>query len=259
MAFYDNRSLTVSTCPKCIQLRGRFNFFATEFNPGPTPPQLVEYKLSLVEEQLIAAVSVTQFIYFRRGGQQMATKGHCISFHQSVASLARQLPRSGMECPILIVRKKTGTFNNEVSHDLRVRRAHVEYWLRYCKARHPSVIYRNIEISQERLNLLPEDGGIDLPEAEGDDELMDELRSHRLNDYDKPCEGLSNSSDSEQDGSVVSADEETPEDEEIQTSDLHPASSSGIQMPADQTEDENTQTLTTLNNLFSIQSSGKFN
>ena len=266
MAFYDNRSLTVFSCPRCIQLRGKFNYYAGEFNPGPTPPGLVEFKLSFVEEQLIAAVSVTQFIYFRRGGQQMATKGHCISFHQNVASLARQLPRTASECPILIVRKRTGNYTNAVTHDLRVRRAHVEYWLKYCQDKHPSLVYRSIVISQERLDLLPEDGSIPLAEVDGEDDLIDELQSHQFNEDLAADAATSRDTDCESSDSEAEPDQVAVEDqEEVESADLNPASSSGIQLGAEQMQNEDERTLDALNGLFGNtspadeQTPGKYN
>jgi hypothetical protein len=99
-------------CQKCIQLVNKppqSNLYrpGCQYNPGPVPEELKPWMpLMFVEEQLIAAVHVSQYIYFRRGRQQVATKRHCICFPLNKAIFARGLPRLPAESNVLICSKR---------------------------------------------------------------------------------------------------------------------------------------------------------
>jgi hypothetical protein len=130
--FYSNMTKIIIVCYSCSRLKAKFNFFAEEFKPASMPEFLLLCKPTFLEEQLIAAVSVTQFVYYRRG-KNIGTKSHCISFPQDIANFAKKLPRLPNECQILILQKKQ---DNQIiinSNDLRVRRTVVEAWLKHLK------------------------------------------------------------------------------------------------------------------------------
>jgi hypothetical protein len=280
---YYNNALTkmVKLCPRCSQLESKKlpNFFAKEFNPGPTPSELHEFKLSFVEEQLIAAVTINQYIYLRKSGQNYSTKGHSISFPQDIPSFASQLPRLPAECNIIIIRRPNQQPCGN-SPDLRVRRKHVQVWLEYLKANHSSREYREMNISKERLALLPEDGFIELPEIIASDDFVTEIATHRDNfeniinperanqERDKKGEKQdetefdgyidsdhegddSGSSDSYNDGSDLSEEDNVLVSSKKKNGlDGNPGVTTGVCMPRAYVQTEDTTTLNFLNNII---------
>lgn len=125
--------------------------------PEKIPLHLRDNMLTFVEEQLIALVFVQQYIYLRGFGE-VSSKGHCINFNQNISNIARILPRLPSELPIVIVKRKTDSGS---SQDLKVRRNVVMLWLNYLKTNSMVPGYKNMIISQERLDALPEDGPLD--------------------------------------------------------------------------------------------------
>lgn len=65
-------------CDRCTKLLNKdINWFASDYaNPG-LPPQYLP-RLSLVENQLIATVSIQKLVYRRGFNGPIATKGHCL-------------------------------------------------------------------------------------------------------------------------------------------------------------------------------------
>lgn len=106
----------------------------------------------MIEEQLIALVYVNQYIYIRGFGD-VASKGNCINFQQNISTITDILPRLPSELPIILIQKKDSALNNT---DFIVRRNVIELWLKFLKQNSKCTNYRNINISTERLNLLPE-------------------------------------------------------------------------------------------------------
>eukprot|EP00919_Chromeraceae_sp_WS-2016_P012925 GHVR01030271.1.p1 GENE.GHVR01030271.1~~GHVR01030271.1.p1 ORF type:complete len:209 (+),score=15.34 GHVR01030271.1:560-1186(+) len=95
--------------------------------------------LKLLEEMLIARVSLLILITRLRGGGQYSYSAHCIAFAQDVQTLCDRLPRLPQNLDIVVVRKP-GTYNNH--RDFKVRRVKVLdalYWLK-----HHNDYYRNI-------------------------------------------------------------------------------------------------------------------
>ena len=83
----------------------------------------------------------------------IASKGHCINFANDIANFAEQLPRLARDLSLIIIRKR-GT-DSRVTN-LRVRRECVQKWL--VRLKRNFAVYRNLRISDENLNQLPDDG-----------------------------------------------------------------------------------------------------
>jgi hypothetical protein len=126
--------------------------------PCSIPDELRANMLTFIEEQLIALVFVQQFVYLRGFGE-VASKGHCINFSQDITEIAEVLPRLPSEMPLVIIKRKN---TDEISSDIKFRRSVILLWLTYLKNNSIVPGYRNVVISHERLNNLPEDG---LPEG----------------------------------------------------------------------------------------------
>jgi hypothetical protein len=142
-----------------------------QYNPGPVPEELKPWMpLTFVEEQLIAAVHVSQYIYFRRGRQQVATKSHCICFPQNLANFAQELPRLPADCNVFICDQRRDRGQDGLNcNELKVRRKHIEFWLNWLSLNSPYEGYRNVRINQTRINALPLNGVPDgLPIIETD-------------------------------------------------------------------------------------------
>lgn len=163
--FKDNEK-----CPRCYQKKSNTNYFSDPIcSPGNIPAELRNYRLSFVEEQLISLVFVSQYIYARPGGSA-SSKGHCINFQQDISKIALELPRLAADIPIVIIRSPNHS-NPANSIDLKVRRNHVEVWLRWLKANSSVPGYKNLVISKSNLDLLPDDGLIELKEIESIEEF----------------------------------------------------------------------------------------
>jgi hypothetical protein len=110
--------------------------------------------LTFVEEQVIALVSVNQYVYVNGSGGHM-TSGHCINFAQDIGQIARVLPRLASEIGVVVFRKENTVTGQNL--DLRVRRAYVTKWLEWLKV-NGIPAYRNVTIDRERLANLPPNG-----------------------------------------------------------------------------------------------------
>lgn len=75
---------------------------------------------------------------------------------QDISELARELPRLPKNVNVVIMEKQD--CRGRFSQDLRVRRHHVEVWLRYLKANARDTPYASIVISNANLAALPIDG-----------------------------------------------------------------------------------------------------
>lgn len=69
----------------------------------------------------------------------------------------------------------------EVTNDLRVRRLHVEKWLRWLKANSPLIGYKNLIICDDRLKDLPQNGYLDGLRVIETDSEVEEIALHRDN------------------------------------------------------------------------------
>ena len=121
---------------------------------------------------LISAVMPFMFIYRLLHGQY-GYKGHVINLPQDITTFVSRLPRLPSQLDILLVRKE-GSDNTHC--DFRVRKLVVLRALKWLKQHNK--FYRNIEINQDALDQLSEDGSLSSlreVEMDADDEL--ELRT----------------------------------------------------------------------------------
>lgn len=132
-----------STCAK---------FAGPLLDPGMIPPEL--RGLTAVEQQLIARVHPVVCVYKIRG-HQYGYRGNVINFPQSVNELARTLPHRLQDLTsMLAVRMR----DSAGFVDFNVRCAKVRgalLWLR-----EHNTFYFDVEISEENLAELPEDGSV---------------------------------------------------------------------------------------------------
>lgn len=112
--------------------------------------------LTEVEEMLVSAIMPLMSIYRLPLGQY-GYSGHIINLPQNVVSFAHSLPRLPSEVDILIVQKDY----QQTHKDFRVRRYVVQSALTYLIEN--NIFYRAncIQLNEEVLHLLPEDGNLE--------------------------------------------------------------------------------------------------
>ena len=150
-------------CHRCRNSEVRRSWFKPEndLDLGPTPAHLPA--LSEVEEMLIARAHVHVQVRQIRG-QQYQYSGHTVSFMQNTQKLYTKLPLKPKELNILLLKPASGNdddswgIKRSFDRQFRVHRNHITLWLRHLKRHHPD--YRDIEIDEEVLNSLPQDGSI---------------------------------------------------------------------------------------------------
>ena len=87
----------------------------------------------------------------------MAAHGHCVAFAQEIDQPGQIFPRLPPEIKIIKVRKHG---RNDTSKDFVVRRAKVVKALHFLKSNTPG--YEEIIISEKRINMLPDEGEINI-------------------------------------------------------------------------------------------------
>ena len=102
----------------------------------------------------ISAVLPLMSIYKLPRGQ-LGYRGHVISFPQNITTIAHTLPRTPSDLQILLLRKEG---RNKSHHDFKVRKCVVLKALQWLIKNNK--YYKNIKISHETLNQLPEDGDL---------------------------------------------------------------------------------------------------
>jgi len=111
-------------------------------------------RLTLVESQLIAPVAIQQLIYRRGYNGPIATKGHCCAVSNDIMNVVRVLPRVAHDVPIIVIKQAGSRFIP--NRDFIVRQSVIRQWLLWLKANNRTPIFRDLEISEEHLSLLPE-------------------------------------------------------------------------------------------------------
>ncbi|KAK3918042.1 Protein GrpE [Frankliniella fusca] len=119
-------------------------------DPGEVPAEL--QGLTYIEQQLIARVHPVVSVNKVRGGQY-GYSGNIINFPQDVQGLASTLPHRLADLTSLITVRTQGA---EGHVDFKVRAGRVRAALVWLKHHHR--YYRDVEISEENLNELPDDG-----------------------------------------------------------------------------------------------------
>jgi hypothetical protein len=150
-------------CAKCSAKKKRNYLSSQDADPGSIPAHLP--RLTFMEEQLIALVSINQHVYFRRS-DVIASKGHSICFAQDPSQIANTLPRLSSDLNVVVIRKR-GT--QGICQELKVRCKQVKIWLEWLVKYNPC--YRNIKIDYSRLADLPEEDELkDVPTIETEHE-----------------------------------------------------------------------------------------
>ncbi|XP_034239366.1 uncharacterized protein LOC117644209 [Thrips palmi] len=166
----------------------------TEYNPGVVPDCLKI--LTYVERQLIARIHPVVSLY-KIQNCQYGYKGNIINFPQNVQEIADILPHKIEDLNNII----TIRLDNSNSHqDFQVRRSEVHNALLWLKKNNP--FYKDIEISEANLKLLPENKN-----------MYRNMKGYNVNQnipdsFDSECESSSNESDFEDMYSQTRDDEE---------------------------------------------------
>ncbi|CAG8555855.1 17156_t:CDS:2 [Racocetra fulgida] len=130
--------------------------FSAENNidPGDVPEEL--QGLTEIEKMLIAQIFLVILVYCLREGQY-AYKRNVINFPQDVHEFVTHLPRHPSSLDVLVVRRQF--LSGPAFRDFNVRYVKVARVLLWLKANNR--YYTNIDIDNEALQLLPENGTID--------------------------------------------------------------------------------------------------
>ncbi|XP_044720079.1 ATP-dependent DNA helicase PIF1 [Hirsutella rhossiliensis] len=132
---------------------------ANNLDFGEVPGNLPD--LTMVEEMLIARIHVHVKVLQVRGAQYKY-RGHVIHFLRNIGRLFEELPVLPKELDIVLLRPPNmegdPRFQQQFARDFRVRRSCLLTWLHYLHRHHPG--YRDIVVSQDRLQRLPLDGSI---------------------------------------------------------------------------------------------------
>ena len=139
-------------CKRCTKEKNTPNMFSSENNMDPKelPDELKN--LTVVEQQLLCRISPCINIHMLKHGG-IASSGHCVTFSQEINEPAKIFPRLPKEINIIKVRKQG---RGDSSKDFRVRRYKIQAALTWLKCNNPA--FQDIQISQERLQMLPMDG-----------------------------------------------------------------------------------------------------
>ncbi|EED11568.1 hypothetical protein TSTA_008640 [Talaromyces stipitatus ATCC 10500] len=127
-------------------------------HPGDMPdlPELPQ-----TEEMLITRVHVFVEVW-RVRGQQYKYSGHVVNFLRDTARVYNTLPLLPRNLEIILLRPANAStdprLQRQFIHDFRVRREHIIKWLAFLRSNHPR--YRNIEIFQATIDLLPLDDDV---------------------------------------------------------------------------------------------------
>ena len=152
---------STNKCEGCGPKAVRGMFIDNDMTFAPVPDELRD--LSIGEELLIARVQMALPVQrLRHGG--LASKGHVCFFMKKMEGIAYVLPRLREDITTVRLRIR-GDEGADDAKVYRVRRKRVQEALVYLKANHE--FYRDIQISDERLSMLPEDGEVVSHEAEG--------------------------------------------------------------------------------------------
>jgi ATP-dependent DNA helicase PIF1 len=131
-----------------------------QMDPGVLPAYLPA--LTQIEEMIIARSHI-QMIIYRYRGHQYHYSGHCVSFLLNAAKMIDTLPNLPGELNVVILRpsdylESDLRYRHQFRSDFRVRKNHIITWLNFLKVHHPD--YQHVNISNDRIDLLPLDGDI---------------------------------------------------------------------------------------------------
>ena len=110
--------------------------------------------LTMVEEMLISPILAVMSVYRLRGGA-LFQKVFCANFAQDITEITKILPRLPKDLPIIILKKKD---QQNKTHQFKINRLRVQSCLTYLCQNNPAYIAHGIQIADNQLKSLPEDG-----------------------------------------------------------------------------------------------------
>ena len=175
-------------CKRCFD--DDFTFSKNNnMDPGTVPDALKG--LSQVEQLLIAQIIPMMTIVRLSSGGQFGYRGNVINLPQDLPSLVTTLPRRVSDTDIIVIRKQ---LDENRHHDFKVRRGVVHRALLWLKVHNTH--YKDIDISEDNLRSLPEDGFPDLPSIQlpdADDCPVADVTCPPTPANDAPCEDAASS------------------------------------------------------------------
>ena len=144
-----------STCNRCKRDKSFPKKFSIENEMVPSPVPEALKNLTQVEEMLIARALPIMNVYCKPKGGQRAYKGHVITFPNNVQKVVNILPNLPGDLPLIKIKKK----DSANSKDFRVQKAKVLAALNWLAHNNP--VYKDIEIDQDRIDMLPVDDELD--------------------------------------------------------------------------------------------------
>ncbi|XP_066914869.1 uncharacterized protein [Clytia hemisphaerica] len=180
-------------CTRCKRDKGTPKKFSSENNMKPSPVPEALKGLNQIEEMLIARAFPVMQVYTRPRGGQRAYKGHVLNLPHNVQKIADVLPREPSDIPIMIF-KING--KNNTSKELVVRREKILQALLWLTGKNEqgepnNFLYSEINIDMERLQKLPENGFIDLPDLHVQMNEKNDIESGEENESDNENEDVS--------------------------------------------------------------------
>ncbi|KAK3920622.1 52 kDa repressor of the inhibitor of the protein kinase [Frankliniella fusca] len=138
---------------KCLHSKNNCSMYSKDNDMDPHEVPEVLQCLSYIEEQLIARVHPLISVFKLSGHHQFGYRGNIINFPQDIKGFAKILPHNIAELPSIITVR---TRDELKPIDFHVRAKCVRDALLYLKENNP--YYHDIELSEENLAKLPEDG-----------------------------------------------------------------------------------------------------
>lgn len=155
---------------KCLHYENCWQFSGiNNMDPGELPPEL---NLTFIEERLIARVHPIISVFMLTKGGQYGYKKNVINFSQNVDDFAKELPTKVKDLSSVIIVRKKG--QDETYHDFNVCSQKVRDALIWLKNNNP--LYKEIIISEENLQTLPENGNVT-----SEIQTIDDLRQESIN------------------------------------------------------------------------------
>ena len=136
---------------------------ANRMDPGEVPPAL--QSLTEAERMLIARATPIMKVHVAPKGQLRYT-GHTLFLEQRIERIASKLPRAPADCPVLVMHRRPACPANdgdpatEPGLKVRVRRERVLQALLWLRNNNP--YYRDVEMDEEALALLPVDDEVEV-------------------------------------------------------------------------------------------------
>lgn len=142
--------------------------------------------LSQVEKMLIAKVHCFIEVHQIRG-EQYKYSGHVCNFLRDIGKVYSKLPLLPKDLEIVLLKPANTAanpgLNRQFKKDYKVRRRAIQLWLEYLKQNHPG--YTDLEIDQDALSQLPEDGDVSNEVAQQETAAVDLDANVNLEDLDE--------------------------------------------------------------------------